>query len=92
MARKKRRSFTAAQKAAVLKRHHTGKVPVSRICAEEKLQPSCVLWLAEAVQSSCECDLGQVDYSEMRINCHGGSEVEPSPVTRHPSPITHHLP
>ena len=37
MARKKRRLFTAAQKAAILKRHHTGKVSVSQICAEEKL-------------------------------------------------------
>jgi transposase-like protein len=40
MPRKKRRSFTAEQKAAILRRHHVDKVPVSTLCEEEDLQPS----------------------------------------------------
>jgi transposase-like protein len=40
MPRKKRRSFTAEQKAAILRRHHVDKVPVSQLCEEEDLQPS----------------------------------------------------
>ena len=40
MPKKKRRSFTAKQKAAILRRHHVDKVPVSQICEEESLQPS----------------------------------------------------
>jgi transposase-like protein len=40
MAKQSRRSFTAEQKAAILRRHHVDKVPVSQICEEEKLQPS----------------------------------------------------
>ncbi len=40
MSRKKRRSFTAEQKAAILRRHHVDTVPVSQLCEEEELQPS----------------------------------------------------
>ncbi len=40
MSSKPRRSFTAAQKAAILKRHHADKVPVSQVCEEEGIQPS----------------------------------------------------
>ena len=40
MAKKKRRTFTAEQKAAILRRHHIDKVPVSQVCEEEHLQPS----------------------------------------------------
>ena len=40
MPRRKRRSFTAEQMAGILRRHHTGKVPVSQLCEEEDLQPS----------------------------------------------------
>jgi transposase-like protein len=40
MPRKRRRSFTAEQKAAILRRHHVDKVPVSELCEEEALQPS----------------------------------------------------
>jgi transposase len=40
MARKKRRSFTAAQKPAILRRHHVDKVPVSQVCEEADIQPS----------------------------------------------------
>ena len=40
MPRKRRRSFTAEQKAAILRRHHVDKVPVSQLCEEEALQPS----------------------------------------------------
>lgn len=35
-----RRSHSADQKAAILKRHHVEKVPVSDLCDEAKLQPS----------------------------------------------------
>jgi transposase-like protein len=37
---KPRRSFTADQKAAFLRRHHIDKVPVSQLCEENDLQPS----------------------------------------------------
>lgn len=40
MTKKKRRSFTAEQKAAILRRHHIDKVPVSQVCEEAGLQPS----------------------------------------------------
>ena len=40
MPKKKRRSFTAEQKAAILRRHHIDKVPVSQLCEEAGLQPS----------------------------------------------------
>ena len=40
MPRKPRRSFTADQSAAILRRHHVDKVPVSQICGENYLQPS----------------------------------------------------
>lgn len=40
MSRKPRRSFTAEQKAALLRRHHVEKVPVSQLCEENDLQPS----------------------------------------------------
>jgi transposase len=40
MPRKPRRTFTAEQKAALLRRHHVEKVPVSQICTENDLQPS----------------------------------------------------
>lgn len=40
MARKKRRSFTADQKAAILRRHYVDKVPVSQVCEEAEIQPS----------------------------------------------------
>ena len=52
MTKKKRRSFTAAQKAAILKRHHTGKVSVSQICVDEKLQPSVFYgWQKQAFEN-----------------------------------------
>ena len=37
---KKRRYFSAAQKAAILRRHLVDKVPVSDLCDEYKIQPS----------------------------------------------------
>jgi len=40
MPRKPRRSFTAEQRAAILRRHHIDKVPVSKVCEDEELQPS----------------------------------------------------
>ncbi len=38
--RKPRRTFTADQKAAILRRHHVDKVPISQLCEENGLQPS----------------------------------------------------
>jgi len=38
--KKKRRTFTAEQKAAIVRRHLIDKVPVSDLCDEYKLQPS----------------------------------------------------
>jgi transposase len=38
--KKPRRHHSADQKAAILKRHHVEKVPVSDLCDEAKLQPS----------------------------------------------------
>lgn len=40
MPRKPRRSFTADQKATILRRHYVDKVPVSQLCEENDLQPS----------------------------------------------------
>lgn len=52
MARKKRRSFTAAQKARILRRHHVDKDPVSQICEEEDLQPSVFYyWQKQAFEN-----------------------------------------
>jgi transposase len=38
--RKPRRSFTADQKAALLRRHYVDKVSISQLCEENDLQPS----------------------------------------------------
>ena len=52
MSRKSRRSFTAAQKSAILKRHHVGKVPVSKVCEEANIQPSqFYLWQRQAFEN-----------------------------------------
>jgi transposase len=40
MPKRTRRNHTSEQKAALLKRHHLEKVPVSSICDDSKLQPS----------------------------------------------------
>ena len=40
MPRKPRRTFTAEQKAAILRRHFVDKVAVSQLCEENDLQPS----------------------------------------------------
>ena len=40
MPRKPRRSFTAEQKAALLRSHYVDKVPISKLCEENDLQPS----------------------------------------------------
>ena len=40
MSKRTRRNHSSEQKAAVLKRHHLEKVPVSDLCDENKLQPS----------------------------------------------------
>ena len=40
MSHKPRRSFTAEQRAAILRRHHIDDVPVSKVCEEEQIQPS----------------------------------------------------
>ena len=52
MAKKKRRTFTADQKAAILRRHHIDKVPVSQVCEEEDLQPSVFYyWQKQAFEN-----------------------------------------
>ena len=40
MPRKPRRTFTAEQKAAILRRHFVDQVAVSQLCEENDLQPS----------------------------------------------------
>ena len=40
MSKKKRRSYSANEKAVILRRHLADKVPVSELCEEYKLQPS----------------------------------------------------
>jgi len=40
MPKRTRRNHTSEQKAALLKRHHLEKIPVSNICDEHALQPS----------------------------------------------------
>jgi transposase-like protein len=40
MSKRPRRNRTPEQKAAILKRHHLDKVPVSQLCNENELQPS----------------------------------------------------
>lgn len=40
MSQKPRRSFSAEQRAAILRRHHIDKVAVSKVCEEEDIQPS----------------------------------------------------
>lgn len=40
MSTKPRRSFTAEQKAVILRRHYVDKIPVSKLCEENDLQPS----------------------------------------------------
>lgn len=40
MPRKPKRSFSAAEKSRILRRHHQDKVPISQICEEEDIQPS----------------------------------------------------
>jgi transposase-like protein len=40
MSKRTRRNHSSEQKAALLKRHHLEKIPVSTVCDENKLQPS----------------------------------------------------
>ena len=40
MSRRQRRKFSPDEKAAILRRHLSDKVPVSELCEEYKLQPS----------------------------------------------------
>jgi len=40
MSKRSRRNHSSEQKAALLKRHHLEKIPVSTVCDENKLQPS----------------------------------------------------
>jgi len=52
MAKKKRHTFTAEQKASILRRHHIEKVPVSQVCEEEDLQPSVFYyWQKQAFEN-----------------------------------------
>lgn len=50
--RKNRRSFTAEQKATMLRRHFVDKVAVSDLCDEYKIQPSLFyLWQRQALEN-----------------------------------------
>jgi transposase len=40
MPSKPRRSFSVEQKAAILRKHFVDKVPISKVCEENDLQPS----------------------------------------------------
>ena len=40
MSKKPRRSFSVEQRAAILRRHHIDKLPVSKVCEEAEIQPS----------------------------------------------------
>lgn len=52
MPKRKNRSFTAAQKSVILKRHHVDKVPVSKVCEEANIQPSqFYLWQRQAFEN-----------------------------------------
>lgn len=47
-----RRNFTTEQKVALLRRHLVDKDPVSKICDDEKLQPSLFYqWLRQAMEN-----------------------------------------
>lgn len=58
-----RRSFTAEQKAAILKRHFVDKVPVSDLCDENKLQPSVFYdWQRRLLENAAVAlDAGRAD-------------------------------
>jgi len=52
MPRRSRRSFTADQKAALLRRHYVEKVPISQLCEENDLQPSLFYyWQKQAFEN-----------------------------------------
>ena len=40
MPRKPRRSFSAEERATILRRHHVEKVPVAKVCEDADIQPS----------------------------------------------------
>ncbi len=49
---KPRRSFTATEKATILRRHFADKVAVSDLCEEYRLQPSLFyLWQRQALEN-----------------------------------------
>jgi transposase len=49
---RKRRQFTADDKAAILRRHLADKVPVSDLCDEYRIQPSLFyLWQRQALDN-----------------------------------------
>ena len=50
--KRSRRQFTTEQKVALLQRHLVDKEPVSKICEEEKIQPSVFYqWLRQALSN-----------------------------------------
>lgn len=52
MAKRKRRNFSAEQKAAVLRRHLVDKVAVSDLCDEYKIHPNLFyLWQQQALEN-----------------------------------------
>lgn len=57
MARKKRRSFSSEQKAAILREHLVDKVAVSDICDKHSLQPSVFYDWLRALTNNVEAAL-----------------------------------
>lgn len=53
MSHKPRRTFTADQKAAILRRHHVDKVPITQLCEENDLQLSLFYyWQKQLVENA----------------------------------------
>lgn len=75
-ATRQRRSFTTAQKAEILRRHLSEKVPVSQLCEEHNLQPSVFYnWQRQAflhLESALGAGSGKPDLASRRLH----SEVE----------------
>lgn len=57
MPSKPRRSFTAEQKAAILRRHLVDKVPISQLCEENGIQPSLFYYWQRQVFENLENSL-----------------------------------
>lgn len=66
---KSRRHFTAAQKAEVVRRHLSGKVPVSALAEELKIQPSLIhLWIKHVLDQAEKAFEKSADRSARRVD------------------------